>query len=152
MIKKVVLILLCIINMMTITMFSTQNAEKSTQTSRSVTIRIISPITNKTEDEVRADIGKYDKYTRGFAHFVLFMTLGFLLYCAMRSFGLRNAFLYAFAVCFVYAVFDELYQEFFSNGRAFEWDDLLKDWFGSLFGMLIVFVMLRHANLHINKR
>ena len=49
----------------------------------------------------------------------------------------RFKFLWAFAVCVLYAVTDEIHQEFFVDGRAFELIDLAKDWSGSLIGVLI---------------
>ncbi len=138
MIKKVVLVFLCIVNMFAITYFSTQNAEKSTEVSEGVTVKIVSTVTNQPEPEVKENIKQYDKYTRSFAHFFMFLTLGALLYLALKEFNVKFPFLYAFAICFVYAIFDETYQGLSNQGRAFEVVDLLKDWSGSLVGAALV--------------
>ena len=42
-----------------------------------------------------------------------------------------------YAVCVLYAVTDEIDQEFFVDGRAFELIDIAKDWSGSLIGILL---------------
>lgn len=46
-------------------------------------------------------------------------------------------------LCAVYAVFDELHQEFFTDGRAFELVDLAKDWSGSTLGILLTLLLYR---------
>ena len=141
MIKKIILVALCVINIMTITMFSTQNAKKSTEVSESVTIKAVAVVTGQPETIIRKNIKQYDRYTRGLAHFFLFLTLGVLLYLTLQQFNLKKAFLYAIVICLVYAVFDEIYQEIFSQGRAFQFVDILKDWSGTTSGILATFAI-----------
>lgn len=135
MLKRFILIILCLLNMMTITYFSSQNAEKSTEVSEGVTVKVVSSVTGQPEPVVKENIKEYDKYTRSFAHFFLFLTLGFLLYFTLREFNIKMSFLFAFAICFVYAIFDESYQKLLNQGRAFEAVDLIKDWSGSALGI-----------------
>ncbi len=139
MIKKIILIILCIANMAAITYFSSQNAEKSTEVSESITVKVVSRVTNTPEPIVRENIKQYDKYTRSFAHFFLFLTLGALLYHTLSEFGVKLSFFLAFAICFAYAIFDETYQGLSNQGRAFEVVDLLKDWSGSMAGIVLAF-------------
>ncbi len=141
MIKRTVLIVLCLVNLLTITFFSAQNAEKSTEVSEGVTVKVVATVTGKPEAEVKKSIKEYDKYTRSFAHFFLFMTLGALLYLTVIDFDVKLPFLKAFTVCFAYALFDESYQALLKQGRAFELVDLIKDWAGSLTGILVVYFM-----------
>ncbi len=138
--KRLILILLCIANLLTITYFSAQNAKKSTEVSEGITVKVVSTVIGKSETDVKDNIKQYDKYTRNFAHFFLFMTLGVLLYLTFKEFSIKLSFLYALAICLVYALFDEMYQEFSSQGRAFEIVDLLKDWSGSLVGIVTAYL------------
>ena len=140
MVKRIVMIALCVLNLMTITYFSSQSAEKSTEVSEGVTEKIVSSATGKSEPAVKENVKKYDKYTRSFAHFFLFLTLGILLYLALKEFNVKRSFLYAFAICFLYAIFDETYQELLNQGRAFEVVDLLKDWSGSVLGIFVAWL------------
>ncbi|MEG2857945.1 MAG: VanZ family protein, partial [Clostridia bacterium] len=45
-------------------------------------------------------------------------------------------------ICACYAVIDELYQQFFSAGRGFEFADIAKDWVGIIAGTAIAVAVL----------
>lgn len=137
MIKKIILVLLCIVNLSLITMLSTQNAEKSNELSKNVTQKIITPI--YPEEKIEENILKSNGTIRTTAHFVLFLTLGVILCFTFKSFNIKHSFLYPFIICIIYALFDETYQEVLHQGRAFEFVDLLKDWCGSTVGVLAVY-------------
>ena len=84
-----------------------------------------------------AKTGLSDETVRSIAHFSLFFLLGVFvsLFCGKCKFKFK--FLWAFTVCMLYAVTDEIHREFFVDGRAFEFIDLAKDWSGSLIGVLL---------------
>ncbi len=86
-----------------------------------------------------AKTGLSDETVRSIAHFSLFFLLGVFvsLFFGKCKFKFKFKFLWAFTVCVLYAVTDEIHQEFFVDGRAFEFIDLAKDWSGSLMGVLI---------------
>ena len=141
MVKRIILILLCIVNLSLITMLSTQNAKKSNELSKNVTQKIISPIYS--EEKIEENILKSNETIRTTAHFVLFLTLGIILCFTIKSFHIKHSFLYSFIMCIIYALFDEIYQELLHQGRAFEFVDLLKDWSGSTVGVLAVYFIYK---------
>lgn len=55
-------------------------------------------------------------------------------------------------ICGIYAVLDELYQGFFSVGRACESVDLLKDWAGSGLAIFLVWLIksITVKKLHVS--
>ncbi len=139
--KKLILILLCLANMLAITYFSSQGVKESATLSKNVTEEIIIPIMETVGMPVEQSAKEFDKYTRGAAHVALFLTLGILLCCTLKTFDVKYAFLIAFAICFLYAIFDESLQKLLGLGRAFEFVDLIKDWSGSLIGALAVNIL-----------
>ena len=141
MVKRIILILLCIVNLSLITMLSTQNAEKSNELSKNVTQKIISPMYS--EENIEENILKSNGAIRNTAHFVLFLTLGVILCFTFKGFNIKHSFLYPFIICIIYALFDKIYQELLHQGRAFEFVDLLKDWSGSAVGVLAVYFIHR---------
>ncbi len=136
--KRALLILLCIINLASITYFSSQSAEKSSTLSKAVTQKIIEPIIKKSKQPIdKKTTDKYHKLIRSIAHIALFLTLGILLYLTLIEFKVKWSFLCAFVICFIYAIFDETYQELLNRGRTFEFVDLLKDWSGAFGGITV---------------
>ena len=120
-------LVLAVICAAVIFMLSAQDAPTSEALSRGVT---------KAVNE-HAKSGLSDETVRSIAHFSLFFLLGVFvsLFCGKCKFKFK--FLWAFAMCVLYAVTDEIHQEFFVDGRAFELIDLAKDWSGSLIGVLL---------------
>ncbi len=148
MFKRVILIFICILNMLTITYFSTQSAEQSNKVSQGVTEKIVISVSDKPQEEVKDEVRLYNGYIRSFAHFFMFLTLGIALYLTLRSFECKYPFWYTFLICFLYAVFDELYQKLLNKGRAFEVVDLLKDWSGALVGILGIWGICKVVKIH----
>ncbi len=128
----------------TIAFLSSQNAEKSDKLSKNVTDKILSatqeyrtlPKAEKKE-KVDANNGK----VRSMAHFSLFLLLGFLGCSLLCDFNAKTAIPIAFAWCALYALFDETFQKFLENGRAFEYEDLAKDCGGASLGIALAFAL-----------
>ncbi len=134
MIKKMISILFTMIIMLTILCLSTQDVNTSLQFSEKVTEKIV--MSND------ASIKKATYNMRNIAHFALFLILGISMTTTVKLF---NPPLYVFistAICFLYAVFDEVYQELLNKGRKFEFVDLLKDWSGALVGVLLTLMCM----------
>lgn len=137
MVKRILLILLTIINVATITFFSTQTAEQSKQISSKLSERLVAPIIKKTDISLNETDIKVigNERLRDFAHFFLFLTLGVLVYAVCKNIKIKFSLCTALVICVLYALFDELYQELLGQGRTFEFVDLLKDWAGSCSGI-----------------
>ena len=120
---------LAVICALVIFILSAQNLSTSGALSQSVTDAL-------NED---AKTGLSDETVRSIAHFSLFFLLGVFvsLFFGKCKFKFKFKFLWAFTVCVLYAVTDEIHQEFFVDGRAFEFIDLAKDWSGSFIGVLL---------------
>ena len=120
-------LVLAVICAAVIFMLSAQDLPTSGALSRSVTNAV----------NEHAKTGLSDEAVRSIAHFSLFFLLGVFVSLFCEKCKLKFKFLWAFTVCVLYAVTDEIHQEFFVNGRAFELIDLAKDWSGSLIGVLL---------------
>ncbi len=145
MVKKILLILLTIINVTAITFFSTQTAEQSKRISNKLSETLVVPIIEKTDTSLNETDIKVigNERIRDFAHFFLFLTLGVLLYAVFRNMNVKFSLFDTLIICIIYALFDELYQEFLGRGRTFEFIDLIKDWAGSIFGVTINYIILK---------
>ena len=119
--------MLAIICAAVIFMLSAQDAPTSEALSRGVT---------KAVNE-HAKSGLSDETVRSIAHFSLFFLLGVFVSLFFGKCKFKFKFLWAFTVCMLYAVTDEIHQEFFVDGRAFEFIDLAKERSGSFIGVLL---------------
>ena len=89
-----------------------------------------------------ASIKKATYNMRDIAHFALFLILGIAMTTTLNLF-IPKWYIYASIVtCFLYAIFDEIYQELLNRGRTFEFEDLLKDWSGALVGILLTLMCM----------
>lgn len=137
-VKRVILIILIILNCTIIFIFSAQDGEKSSQTSSGIVNGIYNRLYSKkifspeTENEYKDKIAFV---IRKGAHFSIYTCLGILTYLYMNTFSIKTSkkILYALIFCFIYACSDEIHQRF-SNGRSSEFGDVLLDSFGSLCG------------------
>ena len=139
--KKVRVLLWCCIlaTLAAIFFFSAQAGSRSTQTSGLVVkliIRLFYPdydtYTAARQSGVFAEI---TQYVRKGAHFLEYMTLGFLLTLLLKSYGIFFAPLCAWLGSSLYACTDELHQTLVS-ARAGTWWDVLLDSGGGLTGVL----------------
>lgn len=142
-----------------ISMFSAQNAERSTVESESFVeegFKILestglSQLTN-TAAKVDGTAAKIDKkvfreahvFARQVAHFVNFMILGFLysmLVCSFKYMSDVKMLFITLVACLVAAALDEFHQ-YFVPGRSMQFIDVIIDFTGSCFGS-IVFIVSR---------
>lgn len=125
--------------------FSSQGAVSSDALSSGVTEMILKVFTNY--ENLDADmqyvmIVQFHELIRSLAHFSLFMMLGFFMYLYLNAKHIRRKFIWCYSICVIYAICDELHQKFFSEGRSFQLEDLLKDWSGSLVGIVLAAALI----------
>lgn len=136
-ILRVVLGILILVNMAVIFLFSSQNGERSGETSGKVTeavVKVVVPdYTNQTKEEQNATIQKFHPPVRKFAHMAEFGCLGFLVFSFLLTWKgtLLPRYLLSLAVTFLYACTDELHQHF-SNARGPRFSDVMIDLSGAL--------------------
>ena len=142
---------LLIIWMIVIFILSSQNADKSSDTSGSLLTFILN-ITYKGFKDLNASeqfsiLETYQHIIRKFAHFFIFGILGALAVNAYKSLRIKDngkVAMLAFATCVVYAITDEIHQ-LFVPGRAFEVTDIIIDSSGSFIfiaiSLLIIFLI-----------
>jgi VanZ family protein len=141
-VTRAILIVLIIINCVVIFKFSSEQSEKSNQTSGRVVETIVekSPKTkNLTQKEKEKKKEEIVTPVRKTAHFTVYMCLGALLHLLCRTFEGKNwkKVLISIALAFTYACSDELHQIFVS-GRSGEFRDVCIDSCGAMVGALIV--------------
>ena len=120
--------------------FSAQQREDSNNVSRGVTAFIVDilPMTaNHTPEQKEHDITVLNNYIRKWAHFTIYAALGFF---AAAAFWLSKrfkrgefAYIFAAALCCLYAVTDEIHQGFVA-GRGPMVRDVIIDTCGSVAG------------------
>lgn len=137
------MILTCII----IFIFSSQNGEESTEVSDGFISKIIEIFTltqNQTEEQKQETIENLQFIVRKTAHFSIFTILG------MTSMGFINTYNISckkkigisFFIGFLYAISDEFHQ-LFSSGRTAKVMDVGIDSAGVIFGILIVYIIIK---------
>lgn len=82
-------------------------------------------------------------FIRKLAHFTVYTALGMLVYSTLVSFGerFRHKGACALGICALYAVIDEIHQYFIPE-RSMRLRDVIIDSCGSLFGIIIVSVII----------
>ncbi len=90
--------------------------------------------------------GISDKIKHFGAYLVLAFLLNFALFLQKKYKNItKNSHLFTIIIVAFYGLFDEIHQ-IFIPGRSFDWWDLLADLLGSLFGILLVKIMLKISN------
>lgn len=165
---RIIFIVLTIAVMVIIFIFSSQDADISSDTSGGIT-EIVVRLAVKNYDSLSLAeqievYGKYDHIVRKLAHFTVYTALGF---CCSLSFGknivkseiiplpdgvscsfsvdrrkfLSRETLISICVCFLYACTDEFHQTFVP-GRAGRFTDVLIDSSGGLTGIILSLIVL----------
>lgn len=143
--KKIIIALswLCVlITMIMIFCFSAEDSKKSGETSKNVVEKVLETVMDK-EKITPAVVQKYEFPIRKVAHFGIYMLLGFCLSNAYRvTLSKYNylPYILAFPSAIIYAVSDEIHQNFIA-GRVPSFKDVLIDSSGALIGILIYFWM-----------
>lgn len=140
MFKKVILLLLVLFCFGTIFILSGQEAKVSNGLSSDISKKALEAVTDYSglpENEQGVMLMKWNNYFRDWAHFGLFMLLGIFLSQFLKILKVNNFLFITFGIAFCYALFDELRQELFIEGRGFQMADLYKDWAGSMVGIIL---------------
>lgn len=149
MFKKTIFFILTCLCIAAIFLFSEQVAVTSDSLSRGITEKLLIWLTDYREltvDQQMAELVSFNELVRSFAHFGVFLVLGVCSYGFFVSVKVRRPELIAMILCGAYAIFDEVHQEFFTDGRAFELVDLAKDWSGGALGILIAWLLYHCFN------
>lgn len=139
--KKTIFAVLLVLWMGFIFSMSSENAEKSSNTSGQ-TIRVVLsavPGFEEQPEEVKVNIiEKLQFIVRKSAHFIGYMILGILASGLILYYGnINKKYLLAFLICVIYAISDEIHQ-LFVPGRSGQVRDVLIDSAGSLLGIILV--------------
>ena len=144
--KKTIFAVLLVLWMGFIFSMSSENAEKSSNTSGQ-TIRVVLsavPGFEEQPEEVKVNIvEEFQFITRKSAHFIGYMILGILASGLILYYGnINKKYLLAFLICVIYAISDEIHQ-LFVPGRAGQVRDVLIDSAGSLLGIILVMAFVK---------
>lgn len=155
-IKRIIFGILIIINCAIIFKFSSQNSEKSTQTSGfvvNIVVNIISNINKNAKEENLTDNVTF--IVRKCAHFSIYTLLGIWLMNFSNTFknmSTKKKILICILFGILYASSDEFHQSFVS-GRSPEIRDVCIDTCGVLFGNILVIlvgrIMLAYKNAKV---
>ena len=144
--KKTIFAVLLVLWMGFIFSMSSENAEKSSNTSGQ-TIRVVLsavPGFEEQPEEVKVNIiEKLQFIVRKSAHFIGYMILGILASGLILYYGnINKKYLLAFLICVIYAISDEIHQ-LFVPGRSGQVRDVLIDSAGSLLGIILVMAFVK---------
>ena len=131
---------LSIVCMVVIFIFSSENGEKSSETSGSITETVVEfihvdyeELSTERQTEIYEEV---QHFIRKSAHFLIYAALGFFVSCTLDSKKPHRR-VYSLGKCFLYACSDELHQHFIPD-RSGRFSDVLLDTSGSLTGILFL--------------
>lgn len=144
---RIILIILLVLTFIKIFDFSSQNSEKSSNLSRTVTEKItnkIKFIQNLDTDKKEKVLHKAEIIIRKLAHFSEYTLVGILLMALMSTYEIKSKLrvLVSFIIGVVYASSDEIHQ-LFVPGREGAVRDVLIDSTGVITGICIVIIILK---------
>ena len=150
--KKIILWILVISWALMIFMFSHQPADLSDGVSLSIGEQIIKiavslniidiPITADADGGIEALAESINHFIRKTAHFMIFLIFGVLVFLLSGCYkDIKPSLLISLAVCFLYAVSDEVHQ-IFIPGRAGMIKDVFLDFSGSVTGIFLLYLYI----------
>lgn len=144
--KNIKYIILIIIWMIIVFMFSMENGNKSANTSKTTTIKIVNIITKNlsiTEQEKNDIVDKLDPIIRKLAHYTLYTIGGILIinYTDKLDIEKRKKIIYAIIIGILYAITDEIHQ-YFVPSRSGRILDVCIDTAGVITG-IVIFIMVK---------
>ena len=136
--------------------FSSENGPKSSGTSgkvASILLDIFADGKNMSHEEKQSKIELIQPFVRKGAHFSIYMILGMLLMCCMKTFKLSNVYRFdiSIALAFLYACSDELHQRFIP-ARSGQFTDVCLDTLGAACGILIILAIFAIIHNIKNKK
>ena len=149
--KRIILLILIVLNLGTIFFFSHQDATTSTALSSAISKQIEVNIPNyeqKNQGEKNVLHNHLQRGLRKAAHASLFFTLGVLvlLFCFTFSLGRIWSALCTVSFGFLCALGDEFHQSFVP-GRTAQYEDVVADMMGILLGIAIGIIGLLISNI-----
>lgn len=155
--KRIIFLILIILNCMTIFYFSNQAADHSSKQSGrivEIVLKLLPSINNMQEPDKTIIKGNIiTPIVRKMAHFSIYTILGIVTMNYMNTLEdkqLQKKAIYALAFCALYAVTDEFHQ-FFIPSRSAEIRDVCIDSSGALMGILITIAMQKLISKVKNK-
>ncbi len=153
--RRVILLVLIVLNLGIIFFFSHQNSEVSGKLSSGITsqIKVHTPhYAEKTQAQQKVVHTQVQYAIRGLAHGCLFFSLGILTLLLWKTFSSQWCYMLTWNMLFGFliALSDEVHQ-LFVPGRSFGWDDILYDSIGFFAGMVIV-MLFTLGNTFYKKR
>lgn len=153
--KKSIFAVLVVIWMLFIFSMSSQNGEVSSNTSGN-TIKVVLSIVPKFREqpkEVQDNIVEsLQLIGRKSGHFIGYMMLGVLSMLLLLKFkNINKKPLFAFLICVIYAISDEIHQ-LFVPGRTGQLKDVIIDSCGSIVGIAIVLVFIKLLQIKRNRK
>ena len=149
--KRILATIMLILWMGVIFWFSAQIAEDSTKQSMGI-VEIIKNILGKlfpaTESMSEEAWHHFENFLRKCAHGFIYFILGLLSCNFSKSYSFRFEKSIAVAICFIYAVSDEIHQ-LFVPGRSGQVSDVIVDLIGSLIG-IVLFALIKRRNYEEN--
>lgn len=148
--------LLTALCMVGIFMFSSQNGERSTDTSDEFIETVLQTVIDDYDErdplEIKNIVDSLSFIVRKSAHFSIYCLLGILTSCAVGRYGIsrRKRFIYALLICAAYATSDEIHQ-YFVPGRACLATDVLIDSCGSTLGILLTLAASSLGQMYIRR-
>lgn len=144
--KNIKYIIIIIIWMIIVFMFSMENGNKSANTSKTTTIKIVNIITKNlsiTEQEKNDIVDKLDPIIRKLAHYTLYTIGGILIinYTDKLDIEKRKKIIYAIIIGILYAITDEIHQ-YFVPSRSGRILDVCIDTAGVITG-IVIFIMVK---------
>lgn len=145
--QRAIYIVLLILWMAVIFIMSSHPADKSSQLSGGIVakfVKLIYPGFSEFSAEKQSEIMHLTSFlVRKTAHFLEYFVLGMLsalLVATYKEYACKTRVFIAAFFCVLYAIGDEIHQ-YFVPGRSCELRDVLIDFCGILFGMLILFII-----------
>ena len=143
---RVILIILLVLTFIKIFDFSSQNSEKSSNLSRTITEKVTSKIKfiqNLDTDKKEKVLHRAEIVVRKLAHFSEYTLVGILLMALMSTYEIKNKLrvLVSFIIGVVYASSDEIHQSFIP-GRTASIIDVGIDTSGVLLGIILVLIII----------
>ena len=154
-IQRIIFAILTIVTFVTIFIFSSQNGEKSSSTSRGFTKKIIEILQldkNLSENEKENLIENSQFVIRKLAHFTIYTIAGINIYGFVNTYEIKkkNKILGALILGIIYAISDEIHQ-MFSGYRTPAIRDVFIDSCGVIFGICIFLAIDKIIKIRKNK-
>lgn len=150
--KKIILVILIIIWIITVFMFSGEGGKESKQTSGGIVGFIVDRIydTSNMSQKERADkIEDLQRPIRKLAHFTIYTLGGAITFGFVDKFNVRNKekVIDSLIFCLICAILDETHQ-YYVPGRSCEIKDVLIDTIGASIGIFIAQFIIKNKQLN----